>query len=236
MNYTNKEQYIQALINAMTRCGVTDQREILTDFEQHFADGAAAGESEEQVCQKLGDPEEIAKQYASEGFFEGQPAAQSVGAEASGFGAEPGAVPVQNTAYAPPPVQQNSFHIDAGAVIGIIFVDLLIFSWTIPTLASLIIALYSVVVGLIFAGIGLFAGGVAAGAFGTPDWLYTCFSPVSTALFGVVMTSGSLLLVGPCFAAGRGFINICISIINWHSRTLAGRNVLNKIGKKAGKA
>ena len=68
MNYTNKEQYIQALINAMTRCGVTDQREILTDFEQHFADGAAAGESEAQVCEKLGDPEEIAKQYASEDF------------------------------------------------------------------------------------------------------------------------------------------------------------------------
>lgn len=232
MNYTNKEQYIQALINAMTRCGVTDQREILTDFEQHFADGAAAGESEAQVCEKLGDPEEIAKQYASEDFFEEQPAAQNA-ADASGFGAEPGTAPAQNTSYAPPPVQQNGFRIQTGAVIGVVCVDIFVFSWAIPALASVIIGLYSTVVGLVGAGLGLFIGGVAAGAFGVPDWLYTCFSPVSTALLGVVLASGSLLLVGPCVAAGRGFINICINIINWHSRTLVGRNVLGYIGKKA---
>lgn len=233
MNYTNKEQYIQALINAMTRCGVTDQREILTDFEQHFADGAAAGESEEQVCEKLGDPEEIAKQYISEEPFEERPAAQSAAADASGFGAEPGAAPAQNTAYAPPPVQQNSFRIEAGAVIGVVCVDIFVFSWAIPAFAGVIIGLYSTVVGLVGAGLGVFIGGVAAGAFGTPDWLYTCFSPVSTALLGVVLASGSLLLVGPCVAAGRGFINICINIINWHSRVLVGRNVLTHIGKKA---
>lgn len=232
MIYTSKEQYIQALINAMTRCGVTDQREILTDFEQHFADGAAAGESEAQVCEKLGDPEEIAKQYISEETFGEQPAAQSAASDASGFGAEPDEAPAQNTAYAPPPVQQNSFHIEAAAVIGIVCVDIFVFSWVIPALAGLIIGLYSTVVGFVGAGLGTFIGGVIMGAFGTPDWLYTCFSPVSTALFGVVLTSGALLLVGPCVAAGRGFINTCIKIINWHSRALVGRNVLGYIGKK----
>lgn len=226
MTYTSKEQYINALIRALTRCGVTDTREILTDFEQHFADGAAAGETEEQTCEKLGDPDEIAEQYISEGVQFG--AAEQNYSTASGFEAEPSPAPAPS--YQVPP--QNSFQIDAAAVVGILCVDIFVFSWTLPTLMSIIIAFYSCVVSLFFAGLGLFIGGAALGTVGSLTWLTTSFSAVSTTLLGVVFASGALLLTGACVAAGRGFVNICISIINWHSRVFAGKNVLNKIGKK----
>ncbi len=239
MTYTSKEQYINALIRALTRCGVTDTREILTDFEQHFADGAAAGETEEQTCVKLGDPEEIAEQYISEGFQADSPEQT---ASASGFGADPfGGASAQQTQQAQtaqtiPPVQQAaqtaSFSPDSAAIVGILCVDIFVFSWTLPTLMSIIIAFYSCVAGLFFAGLGVFIGGVALGIVGSLTWLTTSFSAVSTALLGVVLASGALLLTGACVAAGRGFVNICISIINWHSRVFAGKNVLNKIGKK----
>ncbi len=226
MTYTSKEQYINALIRALTRCGVTDTREILTDFEQHFADGAAAGETEEQTCEKLGDPDEIAEQYISEGVQYN--AAEQNYSTASGFEAEPSPAPAPN--YQVPP--QNSFQIDAAAVVGILCVDIFVFSWTIPALLSIIIAFYSCVVSLFFAGLGVFIGGTALGIVGSLTWLTTSFSAVSTALLGVVLASGALLLTGVCAAIGRGFVNICISIINWHSRAFAGKNVLNKIGKK----
>lgn len=225
MTYTSKEQYINALIRALTRYGVTDTREILTDFEQHFADGAAAGETEAQTCEKLGDPDEIAEQYISEGAQHDTPEQNS--STASGFGADPNPAP---TYQAPPP--QNKFHIESAAVVGILCVDIFLFSWAIPALMSVIIAFYSCVVSLFFAGLGVFIGGVALGVLGSIAWITTCFSAVSTALLGVVLASGALLLTGVCVAMGRGFVNICISIINWHSRVFAGKNVLNKIGKK----
>lgn len=227
MTYTSKEQYINALIRALTRFGVTDTREILTDFEQHFDDGAAAGETEAQTCEKLGDPDEIAEQYISEGAQHDSP--EQNNSTASGFDADP---PIGNHAQFAPPPKQNSFHIDSAAVVGILCVDVFLFSWTIPTLASIIIAFYSCVVSLFFAGIGVFIGGAALGIVNSITWITTCFSPVSTALLGVVLASGALLLVGVCVAVGRGFVNICISIINWHSRVFAGKNVLTKIGKK----
>ncbi|MDE7233541.1 MAG: DUF1700 domain-containing protein, partial [Ruminiclostridium sp.] len=69
MTYQNKSAFIDGLKDALSRYGVSEQRDILLDFEQHFSDGAAAGETEAQTCEKLGDPEEIAKQYVSEGEF-----------------------------------------------------------------------------------------------------------------------------------------------------------------------
>ncbi len=69
MTYPNKSAFIDGLKDALSRYGITEQRDILLDFEQHFSDGAAAGETEAQTCEKLGDPEEIAKQYVSEGEF-----------------------------------------------------------------------------------------------------------------------------------------------------------------------
>ena len=63
----NKTDFMNKLQSSLSDYGVADTREILLDFEQHFEDGRAAGETEDMVCEKLGDPVEIAKQYIPDG-------------------------------------------------------------------------------------------------------------------------------------------------------------------------
>jgi uncharacterized membrane protein len=45
--------------------GLTDEekRDILADYEEHFALGKEAGKSEEEIAAKLGDPKSLARQY-----------------------------------------------------------------------------------------------------------------------------------------------------------------------------
>jgi uncharacterized membrane protein len=42
------------------------QAEILADYESHFTDGAAAGRSEEEVADALGDPDRLARELRAE--------------------------------------------------------------------------------------------------------------------------------------------------------------------------
>lgn len=42
------------------------QADILTDYENHFADGAAAGRSEPEVASALGDPDRLARELRAE--------------------------------------------------------------------------------------------------------------------------------------------------------------------------
>lgn len=235
MIYQNKAEFIGGLKNALSRYEIAGIQEIVQDFEQHFSDGAAAGETEQQVCEKLGDPEEIAKQYISEQASPDQTSSeqtssrQTIAQPASdGFGSEPyGSKPQM-----PPPyngTQNNSP--DAGKIVGIICVDLLIFSWAIPALLSLILGLCSLTLGLGFGGIGVFIGG-AVTSIVSVEWITATISPLSTILLGVVMISGAALLVLLCIKASIGFINVILRIINWHSRAIAGRSVCTYIGKK----
>ena len=69
MNYSTRIDFMNGLREALAKNGISDARDILLDFDQHFDDGIAAGETEAQVCEKLGDVEEIAKQYTSEDAF-----------------------------------------------------------------------------------------------------------------------------------------------------------------------
>jgi uncharacterized membrane protein len=46
-----------------------DVDDILADYESHFADGAAHGRSEEEVCSALGDPARLAREMRAEVGF-----------------------------------------------------------------------------------------------------------------------------------------------------------------------
>ena len=238
MNYSTRTEFMNGLREALANNGISDARDILLDFDQHFDDGIAAGETEAQVCEKLGDVEEIAKQYTTEDAFNGNTANTAEtgsSAEASGFGgnnysggyAAPGVQPA-------PTAQQNtngSFQIDAGAVVGRICVDLFVFSWAIPSLLSVILSFYSVVLSFGLAGIGFVAGGMipVSGGFMI---VQSMFSPVSTVLFGCMLLSLFGLLIALCVAIGKGFVDIIKSIINWHSRAFVGRNVVKTSSMK----
>lgn len=257
MKYNNKSEFLNGLREALGRYSVPDAREILIDFEQHFDDGAAAGESEAEVCEKLGDVEEIAKQYISDiDFSENESKADNSAAEqpaASGFGAEAGepahqysygqqyggaqnmqnAQTAQNTQnaqqYAAP---QNSFSPDGGKVVGVICVDLLVFSWAIPSLLAVILSFYSAVVAFGASGISVMVLGAVSSFADVTGILHTGLAPISCVLLGILLCALCGLLVLLCVQIGKGFCAIIRNIINWHSRTFVGRNVINKKNSK----
>ena len=87
-----KLEFLERLEKELARFGVVDKSEIIADFEQHFADSKNLGTNEAEICAKLGDISEIAKQYAEEEIF---PAV----AVDTGVNSTP-----------PPPVQNESFN------------------------------------------------------------------------------------------------------------------------------
>ena len=263
MKYNNKSEFLNGLREALGRYSVPDAREILIDFEQHFDDGAAAGESEAEVCEKLGDVEEIAKQYISDiDFSENESRADNSAAEqpaASGFGAETGEAAQQygagqnaqntQTEQAAPNAQyaqnaqnaqqytapQNGFSPDGGKVVGVICVDLFVFSWAIPSLLAVILSFYSAVVAFGASGISVMVLGAVSSFADVTGILHTGLTPISCVLLGILLCALCGLLVLLCVQIGKGFCAIIRNIINWHSRTFVGRNVINKKNKNVNK-
>lgn len=228
----NKETFMNELTKSLSEYGVNDSREILLDFEQHFEDGKAAGETEDEVCEKLGDPVEIAKQYIPEADIK----VEEKETRQSGFDSNNYSQPYTQPQFQTPPpapVQQpQGFQPDAGKIVGILCVDILVFTWALPTLISLIISLYGCAVGFGAAGIGSFIGGTVMQFIDISSWFFTTLSPVSTILFGVVLGAICSLLVIASIAATKGCINLFKHIINWHSRVFAGKNVCTINNKK----
>lgn len=246
MKYNNKSEFLSGLREALGRYSVPDAREILIDFEQHFDDGAAAGESEAEVCEKLGDVEEIAKQYISDiDFTENESKSASAADEpvASGFGAEAqetvqqcgtadntqnmqNAQTAQNAQRYTAP--QRGFSPDGGKVVGVICVDLFVFSWAIPSLLAVILSFYSAVLSFGVAGIATVVLGAVSSFADVSGILHTGLAPISCVLLGILLCALCGMLVLLCVQIGKGFCAIIRNIINWHSRVFVGRNVINK--------
>lgn len=132
----------------------------------------------------------------------------------------------------PPPVPPKNNAPDAGKIVGAVCVDLLIFSWVIPALASLVTALFACSVSFAVSGITTFVGGMMMGVTDVSSWFSSGFSPVSTVLLGALIAVGSVLLWLLSMKAATGFINVILRIVNWHSRAIVGRNICTLIGKK----
>ena len=217
-NNMNKAAFMDELSRSLSEYGVNDSREILLDFEQHFEDGKAAGETEDEVCEKLGDPVEIAKQYIPDADIK----VEEKESKQSGFDSNNySAGSTQQT----PSTEQQGFQPDTGKIIGVLCVDLFVFTWAIPSLASVIIALYGCTIGFGAAAIGSVIGGTIMQFVDVTSWFFTTLSPVSTILFGIVLGAICALLVIASIASTRGFINIIKHIVNWHSETFVGRKI-----------
>ena len=233
-----KSEFLTGLRIALENNNVTDTSDILTDFRQHFEDGEAAGESEAEVCRKLGDIDEIIKQYINEDDIDAAAettvtAPKQPAADSSGFGADTGygAPPPQygNVQTAPQP---EKFSPSAGKIVGILCLDIFIYSWAIPTLASLIISLMSVTIAFLTSGLAVLIAGIMSCFMNMSGVIVTGFAPVSLIFLGIMVAAlGGMLLIAS-IASVKGFVNIIIAIINHHARIFSGHNVLRKIGKK----
>lgn len=61
-----KHEFIQELTTAIAAVDPQTKSEILADINEHFAEGASLGLSEEEICIKLGQPGQIAEQVLEE--------------------------------------------------------------------------------------------------------------------------------------------------------------------------
>lgn len=63
MKAKNKKEFLEQLDKELNRIGIEDTGDIFADFEEHFADSAMQGISEEETAERLGDIKEIARSY-----------------------------------------------------------------------------------------------------------------------------------------------------------------------------
>lgn len=61
-----KNQYFKELKKQLKNYFVTDYEDILKDYEEHFNEALSSGKTEEEICNNLGKPEDVAKQYSKE--------------------------------------------------------------------------------------------------------------------------------------------------------------------------
>ncbi len=236
MIYNTKTEFLTGLREALERNGtnINDIHDILSDFRQHFEDGEASGETEAQVCEKLGDVDDIVRQYISE------TEQARVDSESTGFGgntyeqqpqpnAAYGQQSYQQPQYQQPPQQSGA---DGGRIAGVIILDLLVYCWALPALLGLIVGLYSVTITFAGTGISLLVGGLISIGIDLGSFIITGLPSLAVASMGLMFIGFAGMLVIASIASTKGFINICIAIINQHSKAFSGKKVLDKIGRK----
>ena len=65
-----KSEFLSELEKGLSRAGVKDAQEILSEYEEHFAFKIEEGKTEEEIAAKLASPKEIAAEYAE--YFENE--------------------------------------------------------------------------------------------------------------------------------------------------------------------
>ena len=65
----NRAHFMAQLRDGLSGLHHTDIGDIVTDYERHFADGAADGRSEDEVAAALGDPQRLARELRAEVGF-----------------------------------------------------------------------------------------------------------------------------------------------------------------------
>lgn len=61
-----KAEYMKTLQEKLQRYNIAVEREILEDYEQHFAEGLAQGRTEEEIIRELGNIEEMLQEFSEE--------------------------------------------------------------------------------------------------------------------------------------------------------------------------
>jgi len=62
----NKPEFFNRLLAGIHALPFAERNEIKSDYEEHFARGMESGQSEEEICALLGDPEAIANDFMSD--------------------------------------------------------------------------------------------------------------------------------------------------------------------------
>ena len=128
----NREAWLRRLREGLQGLSPTVINEMVADYETHFAEGVAAGRSEEAVAQALGDPARLAKELKAEQGLRRWEETRNPGAAA-------GAI---------------------FAVLGLGAIDLLILLPILIGVGSAIFGLFMGMIGVFIAGAAVFGGGL----------------------------------------------------------------------------
>jgi len=193
----NKEIFMTRLENGIANLPLSERQEILADYREHFLHGTSSEESEEAICARLGDPDDIAKEYGGTGFT-------PVMAD----------TPVQSNALpqnAPNQTQQQtSSNWDVGMqVVAGLAIAALTFCVTLPVAGSLVgvlLAFYGVGIALVAVGIGLGVLSIAGVAM--------VFAMLFLISFGILWLIGTAWLTKWFCKGIVWYVRACISIIS----------------------
>lgn len=198
----SRTEFMSRLSAELQKHGVLDS-EIIEDFEQHFTVGTAEGLTESEVCEKLGEPAEIAAQYAD-----------------NTDGNKSDAIKQQTERVSAEP---KSTDLRALSVTGVIFLDVFILSWALPTLYALAVSYFAVAAAFILSGILGVIAFCAAGALDAFIMQISMFTPAFDMFACVtVMGLGGIMAV---FAPNifKGCAKVTAAVGRLHKRAFTGR-------------
>ncbi len=204
MTYNTKAEFMAALHAEAAKYSLPFE-EMAEDFERHFSEGTKNGESESEICAKLGDPVEIVKEYVGE-LSENVQSCNSN---------------VQNATAGVNRIDSNTGKISGGMITGVILLDLFVLDWALPTLASLVIAYIAVAFAFIVSGVASIISVM----------LPFVSDSITSVLFGGIFNvfAGMVILgLGGIMAAFtpnviKGFAGVIKAVARLHVRAFTGR-------------
>lgn len=226
--YYTKAQFLEVLKAELLKRGVTDN-EILEDFEQHFEIGLSEGLTEAQVCEKLGAPAEIANQYAPEGYNENTAAAQNVNQAENNVNQNQG----QQSAFAEnnynygnanqTAPQSNGDNADVAKIIGVICLDVFVLAWAIPTLFSLLISYWAVMISFFVTPVVMIIGIIFGSFFVSSPIIISMLTPAAGIFAALILFGIALIMSAFCIDIWKGFGKLMQAIARLHYEAFTGK-------------
>ncbi len=226
--YYTKAQFLEVLKAELLKRGITDN-EILEDFEQHFEIGLSEGLTEAQVCEKLGAPAEIANQYAPEGYSENTATAQNVNQaenRANYNQTQQSAFAENNYNYsnvnqnAP---QNNNDNADIAKIVGIICLDVLVLTWAIPTLFSLLISYWAVMISFFVTPVVMIISVLFGSYFVSAPIFVSMLTPTAVIFAALILFGIALIMSAFCIDIWKGFGKLMQAIARLHYEAFTGK-------------
>lgn len=204
MTYNTKAEFMAALKSQAEKYSLSFG-EMAEDFERHFSEGEENGETESEICAKLGDPVEIVKEYVGENSENVQSSNSNV----------------QNITAGVNRVDSNTGKISGGMITGVILLDLFVLDWALPTLASLVIVYIAVAFAFIVSGVAsiisvmlpFVSDSVTALLFGR---MFNVFAGMVILGLGGIMAPFTPNVI-------KGFAGVIKAVARLHVRAFAGR-------------
>lgn len=184
-----KSDFISILWHSLSNIPEDQKDEILYDYEEHFAIGIAEGKSEEEICNHLGDPKAIAKQYRAESMIKAAEVNSSTG---------------------------NIFRAVFAAV-GLGFFNLIFVFGPFMGLVGILIGLYGASLGIVIGGafsiivsfLALFFPSITVGA----DPLFALLFSIGLTCLGLLFTIGNVYLTKFFYKVTVKYLNMNLSLI-----------------------